>query len=177
MSPATVAGLIAVFGSASLMSFGGGNIVLPELHQEAVSRHGWITDRDFASVYAISQGAPGPSTGLLAGLIGLEAGGWIGALLAAAAMLVPGAAVMYVATLGWQRFRASPWRAAVEQGLAPISMGLLFAAAVTIVRAADHGWSALLLTLATAAILLVTRVNPLFIMAGAGLLGWLGVVG
>jgi chromate transporter len=176
MSGATALALIAVFGSASLMSFGGGNIVLPQLYRQAVSTHAWITDQQFAAVYAIAQGAPGPSTGLLAGLIGLEAAGLVGALVAAAAMLVPGAALMYGATLGWERFRASRWRAAVEKGLAPISMGLLFAAAVIIVRAADHGWSAMLATVATAAILVFTRVNPLLIMAGAGLLGWLGVV-
>jgi chromate transporter len=176
MTAGTLVALIAVFGSASLMSFGGGNIVIPQVYRQAVSTHAWITDVQFAAVYAIAQASPGPSTGLLAGLIGLQADGWIGALVAATAMLVPGAAVMYAATLGWERFRASPWRAAVEQGLAPISMGLLFAAAVIIVRAADHGWSAMLLTVATAALLAVTRVNPLYIMAAAGLLGWFGIV-
>jgi chromate transporter len=176
MSAGTMLALIAVFGSASLMSFGGGSIVLPQLYRQAVATHAWITDKQFAAVYAIAQGAPGPSTGLLAGLIGLEAAGLVGALVAAAAMLVPGAALMYVAALGWERFRASRWRLAVEKGLAPISMGLLFAAGVIIVRAADHGWSAMLVTAATTAILVFTRVNPLVIMAGAGLLGWLGVV-
>ena len=176
MSGGTVVALIAVFGSASLVSFGGGNVVLPELHRQSVLVHGWLTDQQFAAVYAIAQGAPGPSTGLLAGLIGLAAGGWPGALVAAAAMLVPGAALMYLATLAWERFRAAGWRTAVEQGLAPVSLGLLFAAGVIIVRAADHGWSGILLTLATAILLVVTRVNPLLVMAGAGLLGWLGLV-
>jgi len=176
VSSGTLVALIAVFGSASLVSFGGGNIVLPELHRQAVSIHGWLSDEQFAAVYAIAQGAPGPSTGLLAGLIGLKAGGWIGGLVAAAAMLVPGAALMYMATLAWERFRASAWRSAVEQGLAPVSMGLLFAAGVVIVRAADHGWSGLLVTAITTVVLAATRVNPLLIMAGAGLLGWLGLV-
>ena len=176
MSAGTLAALIWVFASASLVSFGGGNIVLPELHRQSVSIEGWLTNPQFAAVYAISQGAPGPSTGLLAGLIGLKAGGWVGAFVAAAAMLLPGAALMYLATLAWERFRASKWRSAVQQGLAPVSMGLLFAAGLIIVRASDHGWSALLVTAATTILLVVTRVNPLVVMAGAGLLGWLGLV-
>src|SRR5262249_37484022 len=151
---------------------GGGNVVLPELHRQSVLVHGWLTDQQFAAVYAIAQGAPGPSTGLLAGLIGLKAASWPGALVAAAAMLGPGAALMYVATLAWERFRAASWRTAVEQGLAPVSLGLLFAAGVIIVRAADHGWSGMLVTAATTILLVVTRVNPLLVMAGAGLLGW-----
>ena len=176
MSGSTLVGLVLVFASASLVSFGGGNVVLPELHRESVSVYRWLSDAQFAAVYAIAQGAPGPSTGLLAGLIGLRAGGWLGALVAAAAMLVPGAALMYGATLAWERFREAPWRRAVEQGLAPVSMGLLFAAGVIIVRAADHGWSALAVTAATTVVLAVTKVNPLLVMAVAGALGWLGLV-
>jgi chromate transporter len=176
VSGGTLVALIWVFASASVVSFGGGNIVLPELHRQSVAVHGWLTDQQFAAVYAISQGAPGPSTGLLAGLIGLEAVGWKGALVAAAAMLVPGAALMYGASLAWERFRASRWRAPVQQGLAPVSMGLLFAAGVIIVRAADHGWTALVVTAVTTLVLAVTKVNPLLVMAGAGLLGWLGLV-
>jgi chromate transporter len=55
-------------------------------------------------------------------------------------------------------------------------MGLLFAAGVIIVKAADHGWSALAVTAATTVVLVVTRVNPLLVMAAAGLLGWLGLI-
>jgi len=176
MSAATLLAIVTVFGSASLLSFGGGNIVLPELYHQSVAVHQWLADREFAAVYAIAQASPGPSTGLLAGLIGLRAGGLVGAFVAAAAMLLPGAILMYVATLGWEHFRDSEWRAAVEKGLAPVSMGLLFAAAFIIVRAADHGWSAMLVTAATAVILVFTRVNPLVIMAVAGLLGGLGLV-
>jgi len=176
VSGGTLVALIWVFASASVVSFGGGNVVLPELHRQSVAVHAWLTDEQFAAVYAISQGAPGPSTGLLAGLIGLEAGGWQGALVAAAAMLVPGAALMYLASVAMERFRASKWRGAVQQGLAPVSMGLLFAAGVIIVRAADHGWTGFVVTAVTTAVLVVTKVNPLLVMAGAGLLGWLGLV-
>ena len=55
-------------------------------------------------------------------------------------------------------------------------MGLLFAAGVIIVRAADHGWTGFVVTAVTTAVLVVTKVNPLLVMAGAGLLGWLGLV-
>ena len=31
------------------------------------------------------------------------------------------------------------WRPAIERGLAPVTVGLVFASALTITRAADHG--------------------------------------
>jgi chromate transporter len=169
----TLAGLLS---SLSLAAVGGGNTVLPELHRQAVSVHGWLTDGEFAGVFAIAQAAPGPSSALVAALIGLKAAGWPGAAVAALAMLLPAATLTWGASLVWERFRTSPWRMAVERGLAPIAMGLLFATALVVVRAADHSWPALVVTGISTVLLAATRINPLLIMAGAGLLGWLGFV-
>jgi chromate transporter len=167
--------LIVVFASLSLLSFGGTNTVLPEMHRQAVSVHQWLTDLQFASVFAISQASPGPSS-LIVSLVGLKAAGWVGALIATVAMFIPCAALTFVASLAWERFRDAKWRIAAEKGLAPITVGLLLASGLVITRAADHGWSAFILTGATTMLLVVTRVNPLFIMAAAGVLGGLGMV-
>ena len=176
MSGGTLVALIWVFASASLVSFGGGNIVLPELHRQSVAVHAWLTERAVRRGLRHFPRGAGTQHRPAAGLIGLEAGGWQGALVAAAAMLVPGAALMYLASVAMERFRASKWRGAVQQGLAPVSMGLLFAAGVIIVRAADHGWTGLARDGRHHRVLVVTKVNPLLVMAGAGLLGWLGLV-
>jgi chromate transporter len=175
MNGGTLLHLIVVFGSLSLLSFGGTNTVLPEMHRQAVSVQHWLTDLQFASIYAISQASPGPSS-LIVSLVGLKAAGWIGALVAVVAMFIPSAALTYVASLAWERFRDAKWRIAAEKGLAPITVGLLLASALVITRAADHGWSAFILTGATMILLVVTRVNPLFIMAAAGIFGGLGLV-
>jgi chromate transporter len=55
-------------------------------------------------------------------------------------------------------------------------MGLLLATTLIIVRAADHSWPAFLLTAIATVVLAATRINPLLIMAVAGLLGWLRLV-
>jgi len=167
--------LMVLFGSLSLLSFGGTNTVLPEMHRQAVTSYHWLTDQQFASIFAISQAAPGPSS-LIVSLVGLKAAGWVGALVATAAMFMPCAFVAFTVTLTWEHFKDAKWRLAAEKGLAPISIGLLLASGLVITRAADHGWSALLLTAATTILLVITRVNPLYIMAAAGLLGGLGLV-
>jgi chromate transporter len=176
MSPGTLFGLAWLLASLSLAAVGGGNTILPELHRQAVSVHGWLTDAQFASAFAISQAAPGPSSALIAALIGLKAAGWLGAVVAALAMLIPAAALTCVASLAWERFRDSPWRVAVQRGLAPVALGLLIASALVVVRAADHGWPGLLVTGISTVLLAATRINPLLVMAAAGFLGWLGFV-
>lgn len=175
MNGGTLLQLIVVFGSLSLLSFGGTNAVLPEMHRQAVTVNHWLTDQEFASVFAISEAAPGPSS-LIVSLIGLKAASWLGALVATVAMFSPSVVITFAASRAWERFRDAKWRVAAERGLAPITVGLLLASGLVITRAADHGWSAIMLSGATTILLVTTRVNPLFIMAGAGILGGLGLV-
>ena len=57
----------------SLLSIGGGNVVLPEMHLRAVNGHHWLSDSQFADIFSISQAAPGPSI-LIVTLVGYAAG-------------------------------------------------------------------------------------------------------
>src|SRR5215510_13621569 len=103
MNGSTLLQLILVFGSLSLLSFGGTNTVLPEMHRQAVTVNHWLTDQQFASIFAISQAAPGPSS-LIVSLIGFKAAGWVGVLVATVAMFIPSAMLTFAASLAWEHF-------------------------------------------------------------------------
>jgi hypothetical protein len=102
VSESTLVRLSMLFGSLSLVSFGGGNTVLPAMHREAVEAQHWLTDRQFADLFALAQAAPGPSS-LLVSLIGFAAAGITGAVVATVAMLGPSCALVYGACQGWER--------------------------------------------------------------------------
>ncbi len=171
----TLLTVAAVFASLSLVSIGGGNTVLPEIHRAAVETHGWMTDQQFADIYAISEAAPGPSS-MISSLVGYKAAGLLGALVAIVAILGPSSILMYVACLTWERFHDAKWRIAFERGLAPVSLGLLFSSGFTVVRSSDHSVTAYIITVLTTVLLLRTKISPLIIMAAAGVLGALGLV-
>lgn len=171
----TLLTVAAVFASLSLVSVGGGNTVLPEIHRAAVGGEHWMTDQQFADIYAISEAAPGPSS-MISSLVGYKAAGLPGALVAILSILGPSSILMYVACLTWERFRTAKWRVAFEKGLAPVSLGLLFSSGLTVVRSSDHTPVAYLVSLVTLVLLLRTKISPLILMAGAGALGALGLV-
>ncbi|TMA52606.1 MAG: chromate transporter [Deltaproteobacteria bacterium] len=170
-----LARLAVLFGSLSLVSFGGGNTVVPAMHHEAVTSQHWLTDRQFADLFALAQAAPGPSS-LIVALIGFAAAGIAGAVVATLAMLAPSCTVMFGTCRAWDRLRASPWHTAIERGLAPVTVGLVFATALTITRAADHGPAGYALTALATLLLVRTSVSPLIVMAAAAALGLLGLV-
>jgi chromate transporter len=163
------------FAVLSLLAVGGANTVVPELHRQTVEVAGWMTDRQFAEMFAIAQVTPGPNM-ILVTLIGYHFAGLAGALVATAAMCGPTCLVAYFVGTAWERLRDAPWRVAVQAGLVPISIGLLGAGALVLARVADHNWAAFAITLATAAVGACTRWNPLWMFALAGLLGLAGFV-
>ena len=84
-TPNPIWSLIATFGLMSLFAVGGANAAIPEMHRIAVDVHHWMSDRQFADIYAISQLSPGPNV-LIVTLIGYAVAGFGGALVASAAV-------------------------------------------------------------------------------------------
>ncbi len=74
----------------------------------------------------------------------------------------------------WQRFRGARWRKAVENGLVPVTVGLMLAGGYLITLSADHSWPAFATTAVTAAFVLATRIHPLWLFGAAGLIGLAG---
>ena len=103
-------------------------------------------------------------------------GGLAGGILATVTMIVPAATMMYLVTVSWQRAQKSKLRHAVENGFAPLTVGLILATSLVMSRAADHDWRAYLMTAAATVIFVRTGVNPLIVVAAAAVLGYLGFV-
>jgi chromate transporter len=125
----TLVALVLVFAPLSLVSIGGGPATLAEMQHQAVAVHAWVTQREFADLFAISRAAPGPGA-LLATLIGWREGGWLGALTVSFAFFFPSSVLVCVAGNYWRRGRGLGWHAAVEQGFVPITGGLVLAGAL-----------------------------------------------
>jgi chromate transporter len=158
MSPNRLLALILVFSPLSILSIGGGQATIPEMQHQAVSVHGWLTNGEFADLFAIARAAPGPST-LIVALIGWQVAGFLGALVATFAIFVPSSIVMYAASSWWLRNEKSALRNAIEQGLAPVAVGLIFAGMVIVLRAAHAGVLALATTAAVCILQSTTKIS------------------
>ncbi len=52
--------LAMVFTQLSIVAFGGGNAILPEMQHQVVTVHQWMTAEQFSSLFAMAQAAPVP---------------------------------------------------------------------------------------------------------------------
>jgi chromate transporter len=167
--------LIWTFALMSLFAVGGANSAIPEMHRIAVDINHWMTDRQFADVFAISQLSPGPNV-LIVTLIGYSVAGVLGALAATLAMCGPTALLAYYVSRLMARSGTARWPAIIQAALVPLSIGLMAASALILARTSDNSWMALLITIVAALLATATRLSPLWMMAVGSLLGFAGVI-
>ena len=162
--------LFGYFALLSLFAVGGANAAIPEMHRVAVEVMRWMSDRQFADMYAIAQMSPGPNV-IIVALIGYHVAGFAGAGVAITAMCGPTCMLAFLVARTWDRFKEARWRMAIQAGMVPLSLGLIAASAFVLARAADHNVYAVLITVVTAAVAFFTRINPLWVFVAAGVLG------
>jgi chromate transporter len=167
--------LVWTFGLMSLFAVGGANAAIPEMHRVAVDVHHWLTDKQFADAFAISQMSPGPNV-LIVTLIGYSVAGVAGALAATLAMCVPTAVLAYYVSRLLARSSHSRWPAILQAALVPLSIGLMSASGLILALTADQTWIAALVTVAAAVLAFATRLNPLWMLLVGGCLGFAGVI-
>jgi chromate transporter len=171
---AVLISLAAIFAELSLLAFGGGNTILPEMQRQVVDIHHWMSARDFSAMYALAQAAPGPNM-MVVTLVGWRVAGWPGVIVTSLAKFGPSSILTGIVLKLWQRFKDRPWRRIVQQGLVPMTVGLVAASAALITQASDHEWSLAVITAACALVAVTTKIHPLWLLAAGALAGFSGI--
>jgi chromate transporter len=174
--PAAPIALTAHLALLSSISFGGFASVLPDVRTFVVFVNGWMTDREFANFFALSQAIPGPNMILMMSFVGWKVWGIPGAIASAIATSGPPCVMCFVAYRTWDRFLGPPWQRIVRVRLVPVIIGLVIAGGMVMARAADSGWQAAAITITTTLLLLWTRLNPMLMLLAGGAVGGLGLL-
>ena len=167
--------LLRVFAYLSILTVGGGMAAFPEMKIQTVDVHKWLTFPQLIHIYSVGQMAPGPNMMMIV-VIGQWAGGLLGATVTLLAFFGPTALLAFVVAKGWKNLEKWPWRKSIQQGLAPVSIGLLLAGCFTMAKGAITGLETGALAVGTLLILLQYKINPaLLVVAGAviGLLSFM----
>jgi chromate transporter len=156
--------LFALFAGLSMLAFGGGTGVIPDIQRAAVDLHHWLTGKEFLDLFAISRAAPGPGS-MIAVLIGQKAAGLPGAAVSFIGMFAPSSLAVHVVARFWDRAARKAWRAMVERALAPIGIGMTFASGLSLARGTEHEFLTYAITAASTLAFALTSVSPILLLA------------
>jgi chromate transporter len=169
--------LFFVFLKIGAVLYGSGYVLLAFLRNDFVVRLGWLTDQQLIDAVAVGQFTPGPVF-TTATFIGYIVAGTGGAALSTLAIFLPSFVFVAIVYPLVPRLRGSAWMSAFLDGVNVAAIGLMLAVTWQLARSAVVDWPSAGLALVAAILLLRWRINSVWLIAGAGVIGivirWLG---
>lgn len=157
-----------------ILGYGGGPASIPLIENEVVRRFGWMTVQEFSEVLALGNSLPGPIATKLAGYIGYEMGGVLGAVIGTFATVAPSLVLMvFLGTLLY-KFKDSPKVKRLTLFVQPVIAILLGVLTWKFFSESMEGigvWQTLLLGVISFLLIEKWKVHPAFVIAGALIYG------
>ncbi len=157
------------FGTLSLQAVGGGTAVLPEM-QRLMEGQYHMSPADFTKIYSLGQLAPGPNMSMVV-VLGDRIAGIPGALVVLVAFFLPASVLCFLIGRVWNKAGESPWRRAVQDGLAPIAIGLMLSGVYALATTATTTVLTIAPALVVVLLMLRTKINPVVLILACGIFG------
>lgn len=134
--------LFSTFFVIGIFNFGGGGAMLSLIQAQVVTEHGWLTEKAFTDIVAISQSTPGPIGINCATYVGFqvlhdEGYSNLAAILGSAsttlAIVLPSFLVFFAIIRIFNRFHQHPVFVSVMGALRPAVAGMIGAAALVLI--------------------------------------------
>ena len=163
--------LALTFSLLSILAVGGGTAVLPEM-QSILAHQFNIDHTQFVHIYSIGQVAPGPNM-LMVLIIGFKIAGIMGAAVVMLAFFIPSSILCFYAGRLWNRIALNPWRSTIQSALEPISIGLMASGVYAVAKTSIVSAPTIILAIISLYLIIKTKINPVFIILGSGILGFI----
>jgi len=161
-----------VYLRIGLIFVGGGYVLIPLMNHIMVEQYHWLTLRQFLDGVALSQLTPGPLA-ILATFTGVRVGGFLGGLVATVFIFLPCVTLMLLIGRNYHRLKNIDTIKKTLDGLLPAVVGMVAAAAWSLGAASLSGVKEFVVLGVGFAIFKWTKVSPMVVILGAGLVGLL----
>ncbi|KAB8138217.1 chromate transporter [Gracilibacillus oryzae] len=155
------------FFKVGIFGYGGGPSSIPLVHKEVVDHYKWLDDDEFSDILAIGNTLPGPIATKMAGYIGYRMAGWLGAINAVLATIVPSIIAMIALLISLNSFSDLPWINGMTNAIVPV-VGVMLAILTwdfLVKSKKDLGWiPCLLLTAGSLILLQFLNIHPAIII-------------
>ncbi|MBG9542320.1 chromate transporter [Cytobacillus firmus] len=168
--------IFLAFFIPGILGYGGGPASIPLVENEVVDHYGWLTTNEFSEMLAMGNALPGPIATKMAGYIGYEQGGILGAIVGVFATVAP-SLILMIALLGLlMKYKESPRVKRMTTYIRPVIAVLLGIMTYDFFFSAYEGagiWQTLFIGVVSFFLMERLKVHPAYVIAGALVYGGL----
>lgn len=168
--------IFLAFFIPGILGYGGGPASIPLVENEVVDHYGWLTTNEFSEMLAMGNALPGPIATKMAGYIGYEQGGILGAIVGVFATVAP-SLILMITLLGLlMKYKESPRVKRMTTYIRPVIAVLLGIMTYDFFFSAYEGvgiWQTLFIGLLSFFLMERLKVHPAYVIAGALVYGGL----
>ena len=161
--------LASLFTRLGFTAFGGPAAHVAMLHDEVVTRRGWMTEQHFLDLIGATNLIPGPNSTEMVMHVGKERGGWKGLIVAGSCFILPAAIMVTILAWAYVTYGATPQGESLLYAVKPVVVVIVLQALIKLGRKAVKNWFLAAIGLAVFALYLL-GVNELALLFGTAAL-------
>lgn len=175
--------IVLTFAQIGLLSFGGGYASISLVEKQIVEVKHWMTYAEFADIVTIDELTPGPVAINAATFVGTKMAGTLGAIAATIGAILPSFIIVLILIKLFNKYKSMKAIDGAMNGLRSLVVALLLSTTISIISTALfyyfpidlHAIDYIAVIIFIIALILFrkTKVNPILIIIGSGLVGLL----
>lgn len=168
--------IFLAFFIPGILGYGGGPASIPLVENEVVDNYEWLTVNEFSEVLAMGNALPGPIATKMAGYIGFQQAGVLGATVGVFATVAPSLILMITLLALLMKYKESPRVKRMTTYIRPVIAVLLGIMTYDFFFSAYEGvgiWQTLFIGLLSFFLMEKLKVHPAYVIAGALVYGGL----
>ena len=155
------------------MLFGSGYVLFAYLDGELIDNLGWLTHSDLVEAIAIGQITPGPVLST-ATFIGYKVGGISGAVLATLGIFIPSFFYVWLLNPIVKKIRQNPQLTSFLEAVNVAAVAVMIAVTFKMAESILVSWQTIIIaTVSFVVYFFVKKINPIWIIVGGGVLGYI----
>ncbi|MBU3104817.1 chromate transporter [Clostridium gasigenes] len=163
--------MFRVFFKIGAFTFGGGYAMIPLIEEEVVINKKWIEKQEFMDILVVSQSLPGALAINCSVFLGYKIAGFLGAIIALLAVIIPSFLIIIVIAAFFMQFRDNYYVNAAFKGITAAVPMLVLIGAISLGKGLEKNMRTAITIILAFIALVIFHIHPILVIIISAIYG------
>lgn len=163
--------MFIAFFKIGAFTFGGGYAMIPLIEEEVVNNKKWIDKNEFMDILVVSQSLPGALAVNCSIFLGYKIGGFLGAIMALLAVILPSFFIIIIIAAFFMQFRNNYYVNAAFKGITAAVPMLVLVGAISLGKGLNKNKTTIVTIILGLVGLIIFKLHPVVIIIMSAIYG------